>query len=116
LVLPCEGRRTEQPYLKRCSVETKDSLRGHRRHALNAWLLGQHTTLDESPFWSPEFRQEEQAKFAELDAAYETAKAELSTALRALTARQLDEYFAAIGWAPVDATRAERVDDYIARG
>ena len=68
-----------------------EQLRADRRHALNAWLSGatedgsprwdgddgRVLRLDEYPFWPASIQTAEAGKFAELDAAYEAAKAAL---------------------------------------
>lgn len=72
-------------------MNTIKQLRADRRHALNGWLAGgtpdgsprwdgddgRVLRLDEYPFWPIEIQQAEAAKFAKLDAEYETAKAAL---------------------------------------
>ena len=68
-----------------------EQLRADRRHALNAWLAGgtpdgsprwpgddgRVLYLDELAFWPQQIVDAEAARFAELDAAYEAAKAAL---------------------------------------
>ena len=68
-----------------------EQLRADRRHALNAWLAGgtpdgsprwtgddgRVLYMDEHAFWPASIQTAEAAKFAELDAEYEAAKAAL---------------------------------------
>ena len=69
-----------------------EQLRANRRHALNAWLVGNTPDgsprwagddgrvlyMDEYAFWPAAIQTAEAAKFAELDAEYEAAKAALA--------------------------------------
>ena len=66
-------------------LASKKQLRANRRHGLNAWLEQNNMRMDEAAFWTTGQKMAEQQKFAELDAVYEAAKAQLSTSLKALT-------------------------------
>jgi len=96
-------------------VDDKLQLRANRRHALNAWLGANHLRMDEAPYWSPTQAAAEEAKFAELDTAYEVAKVALEAALDRLSAAEQLDWFDSVNWAPVGATKAERTADYMAR-
>ena len=103
-------------FLSGTRIPTKAQLRVERRHKLDGWLSGRGWRLDESRWWTSEQVAAEEAAFAEFDAEYEAAKAQLRETLLSLSETDLNAYFAAIGWTASGSTPAEQVDDYLANG
>lgn len=96
-------------------IPSKKQLWAVRRQKLNEWCADRRLRLDEYQFWPQEMKDAEAAAFAQFDAEYEAAKAELREQLLSLTHAELTEYFEQIGWDGLSDsyTKAERVDHYL---